>query len=100
MDLVIVFFIAFAVIGVFLIAAGTIGREAHRLDAFSPRVVYEFAEAMEFVAERLPESTQARLTQDELHQLLLAHMQWLRARGLQPERTSGGLVQGRCAAAN
>jgi len=86
MDLVIVFFIVLAAIGVFLIAAGTIGREAHRLDAFSPRVVYEFAEAMDFVAERLPESTQARLTQDELHQLLLAHMQWLRARGLQPDR--------------
>ncbi len=86
MDLTILLFGAVAVIAVFFIAAGTIGREAHRLDAFSPRVVYELATAMDFVAEHLPESTQARLTQDELRKLLVAHLSWLRARGLQPDR--------------
>lgn len=41
-------------------------------------------EAMEFVAEYLPEATQARLTPEELESLLRLHMRWLHAKGLQP----------------
>ena len=55
---------------VFVMAAVVVGREAHRLDAVAPRSVYIPEEAVEFVAEYLPESTQARLTPDELEQLL------------------------------
>ncbi len=70
---------------VFAIAAGTIGREAHRLDAVAPRAVYEIVEATEFVAALLPDNTQARLTEEELRNLLVAHMRWLHAKGLQPQ---------------
>lgn len=70
---------------VFAIAAGTIGREAHRLDAVAPRAVYEIVEATEFVAGLLPDNTQARLTEEELRNLLVAHMRWLHAKGLQPQ---------------
>lgn len=69
---------------VFAIAAGTIGREAHRLDAVAPRAVYEIVEATDFVADQLPVETQSRLTEDELRNLLVAHMRWLHAKGLQP----------------
>jgi hypothetical protein len=69
---------------VFVIAAVVVGREAHRLDAVAPRTVYIPEEALEFVAEYLPEATQARLTPDELEALLQFHMRWLHAKGLQP----------------
>lgn len=78
-------FIVASVIGVFLIAAVTIGREARRLDALSPRAVYEIEQATALVADILPEGTQARLTMAELGQLLVLHLNWLHSRGLLPE---------------
>jgi hypothetical protein len=69
---------------VFVIAAVSIGREARRLDAVAPRAVYMLDEAVAFVAAQLPAESQARLTFDEVQQLLVAHMRWLHAKGLQP----------------
>jgi len=77
-------YVALAAVLVFVIAAVVVGREAHRLDAVAPRSVYIPQEALELVAEYLPPESQARLTPDELEQLLLAHMRWLHAKGLQP----------------
>ncbi|MET0145488.1 MAG: hypothetical protein ABW328_12000, partial [Ilumatobacteraceae bacterium] len=77
-------FAAVAAVLVFVIAAVVIGREAHRLDAVAPRVVYQLDEAVEFVSERVPEATQARLTPAEVEQLLIFHLRWLHAKGLQP----------------
>lgn len=71
---------------VFAIAAGTVGREAHRLDALAPRAVYEIEQAVEFVADHLSPAAQARLTYEELEQLLTFHMRWLHAKGLQPDK--------------
>lgn len=68
----------------FVIAAVVVGREARRLDSVAPRSVYIVDEAVEFVAEYLPGTTQSRLTPDELEQLLTFHMRWLHAKGLQP----------------
>lgn len=69
---------------VFVLAAVVVGREARRLDSVAPRSVYIPDEAVEFVAEYLPQATQARLTPDELEQLLTFHMRWLHTKGLQP----------------
>ncbi len=69
---------------VFVIAAVSIGREARRLDAVAPRAVYLLDDAVAFVAARLPTESQARLTLDEVQRLLVAHMRWLHAKGLQP----------------
>lgn len=80
--------VVFAVVAgviVFVIAAVVIGREARRLDAVAPRAVWQLEEALEWVSLRLPEQTQARLTMDELRELLRAHIAWLHARGLQPD---------------
>lgn len=77
-------FLVVAALLTFAIAAGVIGREAHRLDAVAPRSVYVVDEAVEFVAEYLPADSQARLTPNELEQLLAFHMRWLHAKGLQP----------------
>lgn len=73
-----------AAVAVFVIAAVVVGREAHRLDAVAPRSVYVPEEAAEFVAEYLPVESQARLTPDDLDELLRAHMRWLHTKGLQP----------------
>ncbi len=77
-------FVVIAAVLVFAIAAGVVGREAHRLDAVAPRSVYLIDEVVEFVAEYLPSESQARLTPAELEQLLTFHMRWLHAKGLQP----------------
>jgi hypothetical protein len=77
-------FIIVAAVIVFALAAGVVGREAHRLDAVAPRSVYLIDEVVEFVAEYLPVESQARLTPAELEQLLTFHMRWLHAKGLQP----------------
>jgi hypothetical protein len=79
-------FIVIAAVGVFLIAALTIGREARRLDAMAPRAVYQLEQAADFVAMSLPESTQARLTMEELEKLLVLHMNWLHGKGLLPDK--------------
>ncbi len=77
-------FAAVAAVIVFVIAAVVIGREARRLDAVAPRVVYNLDEAIEFVGDRVPPATQARLTPGELEKLLTFHLRWLHDKGLQP----------------
>jgi hypothetical protein len=77
-------FAVVAALIVFVMAAVVVGREARRLDAVAPRVVYNVNEAVEFVSDRVPAATQARLTPDELEQLLVFHLRWLHAKGLQP----------------
>ena len=79
-------YIVAAAVSVFLIAALTIGREARRLDAMAPRAVYQLEQAADFVAMSLPESTQARLTMEELEKLLVLHMNWLHSKGLLPAK--------------
>lgn len=86
MDAVTITFSIVAAVLVFAIAAGAIGREAHRLDAIAPRAVYQLDEAVDFVADRLPPESQARLTPAEVETLLVAHVRWLHDRGLQPDR--------------
>ena len=77
-------FSVLAAIASFVIAAVVIGREARRLDSVAPRAVYDLDQAIEFVADRLPTDTQARLTFDELRVLLKLHMRWIHENGLQP----------------
>lgn len=84
MEGITIVFVVIAAVATFVIAAVVVGREAHRLDAVAPRSVYIVDEAVEFVAAYLPASTQARLTPEELEQLLTLHMRWLHAKGLQP----------------
>ena len=78
-------FAAIAAVLTFAIAAGTIGREAHRLDAVAPRAVYQIDEAVAFVSDQLPPDSQARLTPAEVEALLVAHLRWLHEKGLQPD---------------
>jgi hypothetical protein len=86
MDATVLVFTVISAIVVFAIAAGTIGREAHRLDTIAPRAVYRLDEAVDFVCDRLPTDSQARLTPAEVEALLVAHVNWLHEHGLQPDK--------------
>lgn len=85
MDGITIVFAVVAAVVVFAIAAAVVGREAHRLDAVAPRAVYQLDEAVDFVCDRLPDDSQARLTPEEVQQLLVFHMRWLHEQGLQPD---------------
>jgi hypothetical protein len=65
----------FAVVGlvvVVAIALVVVGRETARL-AMAPRpAVFDVAEGVEFIADRLPSGVQARLTHDDVRWILLA----------------------------
>ena len=86
MDGITIVFAVVAALLVFALAAAVVGREAHRLDAVAPRAVYQLDEAVDFVCDRLPEESQARLTPEEVEQLLVFHMRWLHEQGLQPDQ--------------
>lgn len=85
MPAVTVVFVVVSVVAVFVIAAVVIGREARRLDAVAPRVVYEIDLAVDWVASAVPAETQARLTLGELRELLLGHLNWLAERNMVPQ---------------
>ena len=84
MSIVTIFFVLISALSVFAIAAVVVGREAQRLDMVAPRVIYDIDRAAEFVARALPQSTQSRLTMEEVRQLLLAHLSWMNERDLMP----------------
>ena len=66
----VVLFGVVAAVVVFAMAAIVVGPEAHRLDAVAPRAVYMPDEATDFVCDRLPPESQARLTPGEVEQLV------------------------------
>jgi hypothetical protein len=86
MDATTIVFAVIAALSVFAIAAGTVGREAHRLDSVAPRAIYQLDEAVDFVADRLPAASQARLTPAEVDEFLRAHLRWMHDHGLQPDK--------------
>ena len=79
MLVVLIVIAALIVVVVALVAVGGLtGSLAGR-----PRTsVYDRAEAVEFVADRLPDDVTAQLTFDELAQLLQFHLDYLAARGV------------------
>ncbi len=54
----------------FVIAAVTLGREARRLDSFSPVPVYDVEKAVAFVADTLPAEVSARVSFWDLRKIL------------------------------
>jgi PhoPQ-activated pathogenicity-related protein len=84
MSITTVLFAIVSALAVFVIAAVVVGREAQRLDMVAPRVIYDIEQAADYVARSLPSNTQARLTMDEVRQLLLAHLSWMNDKGLTP----------------
>ena len=75
-------FLVVAAAAVFAIAAAFVGSEAFRLGHETPAAIFDLDEAVAAVADALPEGAQARLTYDELRQLILAVLAHLENKGL------------------
>lgn len=67
---------------VFVIAALFVGSEAFRLGHETPAAIFDVDEAVASVGDGLPPDVQARLTYDEVRQLILATLDHLRDKGL------------------
>lgn len=80
----------FAIVGLLLIVGiglVVIGRETARLAAVPRPAVFDMGEAIEFIADRLPAETQARISHDDVRWILLADADLL-------EGASSALVTG------
>ena len=67
--------VSVVVMGVVLaIAAVAVGRAARRLAAQEPASLFEFDEAVEFVATALPEDLAARLSYSDVRAVVAAHL--------------------------
>lgn len=70
-------FALLAAVLVFAIAAATVGREAFRLGHQPPPTIFDLDEAVAHVADALPLEAQARLSYDEVRELILAELDHL-----------------------
>lgn len=75
-------FLLLGLLLVFAIAAAFVGSEAFRLGHEAPAAILDVEEAVDAVADGLPADAQARLTYDEVHELILATIDHLHANGV------------------
>ena len=71
---------------VVVIALVAVGREAFTLGAQPKQAHFDLEEAVEFVADRLPDEVTARLSYDDVRSLLRWHLEYLRDRGVPVRR--------------
>jgi hypothetical protein len=67
---------------VFAIAAAFVGSEAFRLGHETRSAIFDVDEAVQAVGDALPDDAQARLTYDEVRQLIVATLRHLESKGL------------------
>jgi hypothetical protein len=93
---VLILLIVITVVAVLVIGLVTIGRLTYRLEAEAPTSLYFLPEAVEFVADRLPDDVTAQLSFDDVQDLLVWHLEYLEDRGVARDHgdnvTSGPLV--------
>lgn len=77
-----VVFIVIGAVVVFAIAAAFVGSEAFRLGHEVPATIFDLDEAVGEVGDLVPNEVQARLSYDEVRELILATLDHLRAKGL------------------
>lgn len=73
---------------VFVIAAVSIGVVSGSLARRPRRSVYDLDEAVDFVADRLPQQLTAVVSFDDVRSVLLFHCDYLAAKGVASERTA------------
>jgi hypothetical protein len=75
-------FVLLAAVGVFIIAAVTIGRETHRLDAITPVPTVEINDAVGWISEELPEDVSAQLSYEDVRDILVWHVSEMQEAGV------------------
>ncbi len=80
--------IALAVALTFVIAAVSVGLVSGAMARRPRRSVYDLEEAVDFVADRLPGQLTAKLSYDDVYNVLLFHCEYLARKGIASERTA------------
>ena len=92
--IVVIVLLALAAIAVLVIALVAVGREAFTMSAQPKQALFDLEEAVEFVADRLPDEVTAVISYDDVRSILRWHLEYLRDRGVPARRdqTEGGPV--------
>lgn len=77
-----VILVALAVLGVFVIAAVVIGREARRLSMRPPQRSFDFEEAVAYVCDHVGFEVASILSPDDVRRILDWHLEYFRLRGV------------------
>ncbi len=86
--------IVLAVVLTFVIAAVSVGLVSGSLAQRPRRSVYDLEEAVEFVADRLPDDLTAAVSFDDVRSVLLFHCDYLADKGVASERTADDIGAG------
>jgi len=86
--------ILLAAVACFVIAAVTVGGVTTNLAERPRRSVYDLDEAVDFVADRLPDELTAELSYDDVRAVLLAHCDYLEAKGVASEKAADDIGEG------
>ena len=92
-------FIVVAAVLVVALALVAVGRVTWRLEAQAPPAVYAVDEAVEYVADRLPDEVTAELSFDDVREILQWHIEYLADRGVAVGKGDDRLVSGPLVAA-
>jgi hypothetical protein len=92
-------FAVLALAVVVIIALVTVGRITGELVDAAPTSVYDLDEAVEFVADRLPDEVTAQLSFDDVRALLTWHIEYLEERGVARRQGVNDLAAGPLVAA-
>ena len=92
--MLIIVFVVLAAAVVVAIGLVTIGRLTGELVDAAPTSIYDLDEAVEFVADRLPEDVTAQLSFDDVKALLGWHIEYLEDRGVARRQGIDELVAG------
>ena len=85
--------IVLLVLVTFVLATLSIGWVTATLSQKPRRSVYDMIEAVEFVAERLPSEATARISYEEVGEVLGLHADYLTQKGLASEKTADDVVE-------
>lgn len=86
--------VVLAAVVCFVIAAVTIGGVTDTLASRPRRSVYDLDEAVDFVADLLPDELTAELTYADVRAVLLAHCDYLEAKGVASEKAADDIGEG------
>nr|MBA2283246.1 hypothetical protein [Acidimicrobiia bacterium] len=79
-----------AVLVVVLVALVAVGREAFTLAAQPRQALFDVDEAVDFVADNVPDEISARISYDDVRALLRFHLEHIAAKGAPAERWNAG----------
>jgi hypothetical protein len=91
--MIVVLFVVVATLVVVVIGLVAVGRETFTLREQPRQALFDLEEAVDYVAERLPDGVTAVLSYDDVRSILRWHIEYLRLEGV-PDRRERGADEG------